>query len=219
MVLGSSVKAGAATRKGYTITTANTRVYSNTRLTVGYGWIYPTDEVTVITVTGTYSKVAYPIAGGRTKTGYIATSAILTATGGTTYTSRGKFTTYRRDNTANSYGYVAVNDKVLVLGTRGSYTQIKYPVSGGYKYAFAKTSDVNTYLKNTPVTANNNTGNAGPITAEQAKTVMFDAQYYADSYADLKAAFGYNAERLYNHYLTCGIKEGRLLQFLIRCFI
>ena len=86
--IGTNVKkAGAATRKCYTINTSNTRVYSNTGLTRGYGWIYPTDQVTVITVTGRYSKVSYP-AGNRTKTGYISTGAILTATGGTTYTSR-----------------------------------------------------------------------------------------------------------------------------------
>ena len=95
--IGTNVKkAGAATRKCYTINTSNTRVYSNTGLTRGYGWIYPTDQVTVITVTGRYSKVSYP-AGNRTKTGYISTGAILTATGGTTYTSRGKFNTYKRD--------------------------------------------------------------------------------------------------------------------------
>lgn len=146
-VISDSGKASAATRKGYVIGTKNVRVYSNTGLTVGFGWIYPTDEVRVITVTGRYSKVTYPISGGRFKTGYIATSTILTATGGTTYTSRGKFTTYRRDNSNNTYGYVDKNDRVLVLGSRGSFTQIKYPVSGGYKYAFAKTSDVDAYLR------------------------------------------------------------------------
>ena len=162
--IGTNVKkAGAATRKCYTINTSNTRVYSNTGLTRGYGWIYPTDQVTVITVTGRYSKVSYP-AGNRTKTGYISTGAILTATGGTTYTSRGKFNTYKRDG-GSYYGYVSVNDRVMVLGTRGGYTQIKYPVSGGFKYAFATNSDVNNYLKggagnnnvNNNVNSNNNT--------------------------------------------------------------
>ena len=150
-------KAGAATRKCYTINTSNTRVYSNTGLTRGYGWIYPTDQVTVITVTGRYSKVSYP-AGNRTKTGYISTGAILTATGGTTYTSRGKFNTYKRDG-GSYYGYVSANDRVMVLGTRGGYTQIKYPVSGGFKYAFATTSDVNNYLKGEA--GNNNVNNNG----------------------------------------------------------
>lgn len=159
-VLEGATKADAATRKGYIIDTSNVRVFSNTGLTSGYGWIYPTDEVKVITVTGRYTKVTYPISGGRYKTGYIATGKILTATGGTTYTSSGNFTTYRRNSTANTYGYVEKNDRVMVLGTKSNYTQIKYPVSGGYKYAFAKTWDVNTYLK-----GNSSSENWGGITS------------------------------------------------------
>ncbi len=158
---GDSTRAGAATRKCYTISTSNTRVYSDTALTRGYGWIYPTDEVSVILVTGRYSKVSYP-AGNRTKTGYISTSAILTATGGTTYRSSGRFTTYRRDNTANVYGYVDTNDNVKVLGTRGSLTQIKYNVAGGFKYAFASTSDVNRYVKKIG-NSNNSNGNTAKV--------------------------------------------------------
>lgn len=151
----NSSTSGAATRKCYTINTYNTRVYSNTALTRGYGWIYPTDQVTVILVTGRYSKVSYP-AGNRTKTGYIPTSAILTATGGTTYTSRGRFNTYKRDG-GSYYGYVASGDNVMVLGNRGNYTQIKYPVSGGYKYAFALSSDVGINLKSTQQADSSNT--------------------------------------------------------------
>ena len=56
----------ATIRKCYTINTGNTRVYSNTALTRGYGWIYPTDIVTVYTVTDRYSYVGYP-AGNRVK--------------------------------------------------------------------------------------------------------------------------------------------------------
>lgn len=141
---GGSKKASAATRKCYTINNYNTRVYSNTGLSNGIGWIYPSDECYVYLVTGSYSKVAYPTSRGL-KTGYIPTSAILTATGGNTYISRGKFNTYRRDG-GSYYGYVATGDSVMILGTRGGYTQIKYPVSGGYKYGFATTSDVNAYL-------------------------------------------------------------------------
>ncbi|MBD5534723.1 MAG: hypothetical protein HDQ99_03475 [Lachnospiraceae bacterium] len=37
----------------------------------------------------------------------------------------------------------------------------------------------------------------------------FDYVRYADDYKDLKEAFGYDAEALYNHYLTCGISEQR----------
>lgn len=37
----------------------------------------------------------------------------------------------------------------------------------------------------------------------------FEEDYYADSYADLKAAFGNDKAALYNHYRTYGIGEGR----------
>ncbi len=38
---------------------------------------------------------------------------------------------------------------------------------------------------------------------------VFDAEYYANSYADLKAVYGTDAEALFQHYITSGIKEGR----------
>lgn len=38
---------------------------------------------------------------------------------------------------------------------------------------------------------------------------IFDAKYYADSYADLKEAFGYDENLLYNHFITYGLQEGR----------
>ena len=122
-------KADAATRKCYTISSNNTTVYSNTGLTNRYGAIFGTDEITVQTVTGNYCKVTYPTSRG-SKTGYIPTGAILRGTSGNDYRSRGKITTYKRPG-GGSYGYVAVNDVVKVLGTYGNYTQVKYPVSGG----------------------------------------------------------------------------------------
>ena len=38
---------------------------------------------------------------------------------------------------------------------------------------------------------------------------VFDAEYYANSYADLKAVYGSDKEALFQHYITLGIKEGR----------
>lgn len=49
-----------------------------------------------------------------------------------------------------------------------------------------------------------------------AKTIQlddgttFDSDYYADTYPDLKQAFGYDFDALLNHYLTYGISEGRI---------
>ena len=38
----------------------------------------------------------------------------------------------------------------------------------------------------------------------------FDPVFYAAVYADVAAAFGTDAEALYNHYITFGQKEGRM---------
>lgn len=39
---------------------------------------------------------------------------------------------------------------------------------------------------------------------------LFDTKYYADNNPDLKAVFGYNEQNLMNHFMTFGIKEGRV---------
>lgn len=39
---------------------------------------------------------------------------------------------------------------------------------------------------------------------------VFDAAYYANSYADLKAVYGTDEEALFQHYITAGINEGRV---------
>lgn len=38
---------------------------------------------------------------------------------------------------------------------------------------------------------------------------VFDPVYYANNHADLKKAFGSNAEKLFNHFIANGMKEGR----------
>ena len=37
---------------------------------------------------------------------------------------------------------------------------------------------------------------------------LFDAEFYADTYPDLKAAFGYDEGKLYAHYLQFGKAKG-----------
>ncbi|MCR4704844.1 MAG: hypothetical protein K5641_02150 [Lachnospiraceae bacterium] len=48
---------------------------------------------------------------------------------------------------------------------------------------------------------------AAPKTMPDGGT--FDADYYAATYSDVKAAFGNNEAMLYQHYKLCGAKEGR----------
>jgi len=49
----------------------------------------------------------------------------------------------------------------------------------------------------------------GQPTADEYTIETFDYVRYADDYPDLKAAFGYDAKALFNHYLTCGVYENR----------
>ena len=57
----------------------------------------------------------------------------------------------------------------------------------------------------------------GAVTAEAATKssknsayrAVFDAEYYYNSYPDLQAAFGYNPDKLFKHFVSAGIYEGR----------
>ncbi|MBQ5711532.1 MAG: RICIN domain-containing protein [Oscillospiraceae bacterium] len=51
-------------------------------------------------------------------------------------------------------------------------------------------------------------GSTVTISSSQ-KSLVFDATYYANKYPDLKAAFGTDATKLYQHFVTYGISEGR----------
>ncbi|MDE7354303.1 MAG: hypothetical protein K2O06_14825 [Acetatifactor sp.] len=44
---------------------------------------------------------------------------------------------------------------------------------------------------------------------------VFDERYYADTYEDLKEAFGYDREMLWNHFVAYGLNEGRNMNGLI----
>ncbi len=45
--------------------------------------------------------------------------------------------------------------------------------------------------------------------SDSSASESFDYKYYADTYPDLKAAFGYDQNALWNHYVQFGQKEGR----------
>ena len=55
-------------------------------------------------------------------------------------------------------------------------------------------------------------GSVLPVSAAES-LADFDYHTYADTYPDLKEAFGYNAAALYNHYETNGKAEGRVAIF------
>lgn len=63
-------------------------------------------------------------------------------------------------------------------------------------------------------------GSAVPAQAAQASLtkLTFDVDYYYNTYPDLQAAFGYDYNALYNHYLQYGLREGRAGSAEFTCF-
>lgn len=56
-------------------------------------------------------------------------------------------------------------------------------------------------------------GGGGAVATPFSGTIdEFDYVAYADRYLDLQEVYGYDREALYDHYITCGIHEGRIAQ-------
>ena len=49
--------------------------------------------------------------------------------------------------------------------------------------------------------------------------ITFDADYYYNTYPDLQQNIGYDYSKLYNHYITYGLKEGRFGSAEFNCLI
>lgn len=58
-------------------------------------------------------------------------------------------------------------------------------------------------------------GGGGAVATPFSGTIdEFDYVAYADRYLDLQEVYGYDREALYDHYITCGIYEGRIAKAL-----
>lgn len=54
-------------------------------------------------------------------------------------------------------------------------------------------------------------GGGGKVVIPFSGTIdEFDYVAYANRYMDLREAYGYDKEALYDHYVTCGMNEGRI---------
>lgn len=149
----STVSVSAATSwpatigiKTYVLSTGNdTTVYQTASSTSKYGTIYASDLITINGYSGSRLKVTYPVSNGKTKTGYIEKSKVTTSAINSAFdrfTATGKVTVYRRAGGGSTLGSIAKGDIVYRIATSGSYTQLIYPISGGYKMGWCKTSDL-----------------------------------------------------------------------------
>lgn len=64
-------------------------------------------------------------------------------------------------------------------------------------------------------------GSAPSVKAAQAPltSLTFDVDYYYNAYPDLQAAFGYDYDSLYRHYLDSGLAEGRSGSAEFNCLV
>ena len=104
-----------------------------------------TDECKILKISGNAVQVKYPVSGG-TKTAWFKrsefTSYNISKGADSSWTQDKKITTYRRSDGKKSFGYISAGDKCYKLAEKGKYTQVVYPVSGGYKMGWVKTSQI-----------------------------------------------------------------------------
>lgn len=162
------------------------------------GYIDSTDLCKIIAFYTKYGsvKVQYPTSSG-TKTAYAKASGFFYNTNFSTTIGRTgtNLTAYRRSTGTSTIGTVYAADDCIITGTANGRTQLIYPTSGGYKLGW--------------VSGTYNFDTSSGLTSSQGINICFNATYYANSYSDLKAAFGYDYAKLLSHWQTYGLKEGR----------
>jgi len=137
--------------KVYTISTGDsTPAYGSKSTSNRIGTIYAADELYVYSISGSWAYLSYPTSSGR-KNAYVPLTTITsaTATSFTSTTARATVTTYRRASIAASLGSISTGDTVLKIAASGSYVQVLYPISGGYKLGWVTKANYDSYIAHT----------------------------------------------------------------------
>ena len=135
------------------------------------------------------------------------------------------FKSSRNSNSTNHVGIVTKYKNGTVYTVEGNTSSATISTNGGAvceksysiyntyivyicKPAYKNTGS-NTTSGSSSTSSSTNTSSKNWLSGN-AKSIVFDATYYADKYPDLKKAFGTDATKLFNHFLNYGIKEGRV---------
>ena len=116
------------------------------------------------------------------------------------------------DNRVNAQDYIMVR-KMIMEGITPTPTSvvneytISFDANGGSVSPSSKKVKKGEKYGNLPTPTRDGYRFIGWFTS---KTDTFDANYYANKYSDLKATFGTNYNLLLDHWLTYGLKEGRV---------
>lgn len=130
----------------YTSSSLKTRGTSSPKIEYSTATIYANDEIYIYSMNDTFAYISYPTSSGRRR-GYISTASVTSNNySQNAVTCKATTTTYKRAG-GEEYGSVFKGDTVYTVAVSGSYTQIVYNVSGGYKLGWVKTSDYNKNIK------------------------------------------------------------------------
>ena len=105
---------------------------------------------------------------------------------------------------------VQKGDTLSKIGTKTGVAWKTIALLNGIKFPY--TVKVGQVLKLSNTTTNSNNSNASAkkyISNGIDYSLVFDPTYYANKYADLKNAFGTDANKLFDHFIKNGMKEAR----------
>ncbi len=96
----------------------------------------PTDECRILKISGNAVQVKYPVSGG-TRTAWFARNEFTTYNivngAAEKWTQKTKANSYKHADGKDAYGSISAGDVCYKLSESGSYMQVIYPVSDGYK--------------------------------------------------------------------------------------
>ena len=124
------------------------------------------------------------------------------------------FKSSRNNNTTNHVGIVTKYSNGTVYTIEGNTSSATISTNGGAvcekSYSISNTYIVYICSPDYKNTSSSSSSSTSSWLSGAAKDMVFDAEYYAARYPDLKSAYGTDATKLFEHFLTYGIKEGRI---------
>ncbi len=170
--------------------------------------------ITVLTEKNSSYGLTYLGWGYPGKNNVLATASSTTISASNTYTAYvtgtdGSLVINSKPSAGYSIGEIPEGGAVTVdsSGTSGNWLWVTYNGVSGYSYSKYLTTTAPS--SSTSTSSSSSSSSISNYTADTVPLYLFDAEYYWAKYYDLQQAIGLDKAKLYEHWLSCGIKEGR----------
>ena len=139
-VLSGTAFAAEAKTKCYAVDKSNLNVFSSATSKTSSGILDPSKELSVLKLSsnGKRAKVEYSI-DGSVKKGWILVSAIMPSQDGHSCNLESSIDAFKMPK-GDPYGRIAKGKRVLVLGSKSGYKQIRFKSGSVYKLAWVKSA-------------------------------------------------------------------------------